>query len=68
MSGYPNLLVNNIAKENNTLFRMADKSLSDSEQTELHAQFEAIEKNRPAGSGVNDYIDRISSLTQFFNV
>jgi hemerythrin-like domain-containing protein len=68
MSGYADLLVNHIAKENNILFRMADKSLSESEQTELLAQFEAIEKNRPAGSGVNDFTDRISSLAQFYNV
>jgi hemerythrin-like domain-containing protein len=68
MSGYADLLVNHIAKENNILFRMADKSLSDAEQKELLVQFEAIEQKRTAGSEVKDYTDRISSLAQFYKV
>jgi hemerythrin-like domain-containing protein len=68
MSGYADLLVNHIAKENNILFRMADKSLSDAEQKELLVQFEAIEQKRTAGSEVKDYTDRISSLAQIYKV
>lgn len=68
MMGYADLLVNHIGKENNILFRMADKSLSGTEQAELLAQFEAIEQKRPSGSGVNDYIDRINALAQFYKV
>jgi len=64
MSAYADLLVSHIAKENNILFRMADKSLSDTEQKELLTQFEAIELKRPAGSKMNDYIDRINLLAQ----
>jgi len=68
MSAYADLLINHIAKENNILFRMADKSFSDDEQKELLSQFATIELQRPAGSGVNDYIDRINSLAQIYLV
>ena len=68
MSAYADLLVSHIAKENNILFRMADKSLSDAEQKELLAQFQAIELKRPAGSGVNDYIDRINLLAGIYHM
>jgi hypothetical protein len=47
---------------------MADKVLSDSEQANLLAQFEKIEEDRPAGSRVNDYIDRINVLASVYKV
>jgi hemerythrin-like domain-containing protein len=68
MSAYADLLVNHIAKENNILFRMADKSLSDAEQKDLLSRFEEIEMKRPAGSKVNDYVDRIKLLAQTYKV
>lgn len=68
MSGYAELLVNHIAKENNILFRLADRAFSDNEQKELLSQFEAIELKRPSGSKVNDYVDRIKLLAQIYEV
>jgi hemerythrin-like domain-containing protein len=62
MSGYADLLVNHITKENNILFRMADNVLSEIEQKSLAEQFETIEQNRQAGARVIDYINRINAL------
>lgn len=49
MSGYADLLVSHITKENNVLFRMADNALSDNEQKNLLVQFEALEQNCSVG-------------------
>jgi hemerythrin-like domain-containing protein len=68
MSGYADLLVNHITKENNILFHMADNALSDIEQKKLEEQFDTLEQNRPVGSKVNDYINRIKSLALFYKV
>jgi hemerythrin-like domain-containing protein len=62
MSGYSDLLVNHITKENNILFRMADNVLSEIEQKSLAEQFETMEQNRQAGARVIDYINRINTL------
>jgi hemerythrin-like domain-containing protein len=68
MSGYAELLVSHIKKENNILFRMADNALSASEQKNLLVQFEAIEQTRTEGKKVNDYINRIKALAIFYNI
>jgi hemerythrin-like domain-containing protein len=68
MTGYAGLLRNHISKENNILFRMADKALSDIEQQTLLEQFGIIEKNRSAGTRANDYIVTINKLASFYNV
>jgi hemerythrin-like domain-containing protein len=68
MIGYADLLINHISKENNMLFRMADKVLSDEEQKNLLVDFDVIEKNRPDGSRAQDYIDRINSLADIYKV
>jgi hemerythrin-like domain-containing protein len=68
MSGYAELLVSHIKKENNILFRMADNALSDSEQKKLLEQFEAVEQNHPKGEKVSDYINRINALTMFYKI
>lgn len=44
MQGYADLLRAHIGKENNVLFRMADKALSSDEQLELLNKFGSIEK------------------------
>lgn len=44
MQGYADLLRAHIGKENNVLFRMADKALSNDEQLELLNKFGSIEK------------------------
>ena len=68
MSGYADLLINHIAKENNILFRMADNELSDIEQKNLLEQFESLEQNRPAGTRVIDYVNRIDALALLYKV
>ncbi|HEY5470183.1 MAG TPA: hemerythrin domain-containing protein [Bacteroidales bacterium] len=68
MSGYADLLLNHITKENNVLFRMADNTLSHIEQKNLLSQFEEIEQNRPAGTRVSDYILRINDLALLYKV
>ena len=68
MNGYADLLVNHISKENNILFRMADKVLSDEEQKRLLESFEGIEQNRKEGMQVTDYIERINGLALFYKV
>jgi hemerythrin-like domain-containing protein len=68
MSGYAELLTNHIAKENNVLFRLADKAFSDKEQENLLLEFEKIEEARSAGTTVNDYIDQITTLAGFYKV
>jgi hemerythrin-like domain-containing protein len=68
MTGYADLLVNHIMKENNILFRMADNVLSDIEQKDLLGQFETIGQDRPDGTRANDYINRINSLALFYKV
>jgi len=68
MNGYADLLVNHISKENNILFRMADKVLSDEEQKRLLESFEGIEQNRKEGMQVTDYIERINGLALLYKV
>lgn len=68
MNGYADLLVNHISKENNILFRMADKVLSDEEQKRLLVSFESIELNRKEGMHVSDYIERINGLALVYKV
>ena len=68
MSGYADLLVSHITKENNVLFRMADNTLSENEQKNLLVQFEAIEQNRSSGTRAKDYIIRINDLALFYKV
>lgn len=44
--GYIDLLRNHIDKENNVLFGMADRSLSQAQQDQLYAEFENLERER----------------------
>jgi hemerythrin-like domain-containing protein len=68
MRAYAELLRNHISKENNILFRMADKTLSEDEQQNLLAEFGILEKVRPTGKRPTDYIDRINTLASFYKV
>lgn len=68
MTGYAELLVSHIAKENNILFRMADKVLSDEEQKDLSEKFESLEKLSNNGTRVTDYVNRINALALFYGV
>lgn len=66
MRGYVDLLRAHIAKENNVLFRMADKALSADEQKELLAQFIKAEQNPVCGGVIADCIRQIEALSDFY--
>ena len=68
LSGYADLLFNHISKENNILFRMADKVLSAGEQKDLLDHFHTVEDNRGKGSRAEDYIMRINDLARIYEV
>lgn len=62
MKGYIDLLRAHIAKENNVLFRMADRAFSEEEQKLLLSQFKRVEFNPICGGVVNDCIAQINNL------
>lgn len=62
MLGYSNLLVNHIAKENNVLFRMADRAFSDAEQETLYAQFVHLEEMNDTRAARQVYVSMINDL------
>lgn len=62
MKGYAELLRSHIAKENNVLFRMADRVLSEAEHSEILSGFSQEEKiQNPSLKYVNQ-IDKLSEL------
>jgi hemerythrin-like domain-containing protein len=60
MTGYANLLRNHISKENNILFRMADRVLSETDNAELSNRFSEAEKS--CGSCSGDYKNKIQEM------
>lgn len=66
MTGYGQLLQGHIGKENNVLFRMADKILTEDEQQELLVKFEEIESNRINGTNISEHIIAINELKTFY--
>lgn len=68
MTGYAELLRNHIGKENNILFRMADRVLSESDHLNLLGKFEEAERNHVSTSGSEDYIERIQKLVSHYNI
>lgn len=62
MRGYILLLRSHIAKENNVLFRMADKVLTETEQQDLLKEFSKIENSHVCGNVLNSYIASIETL------
>ena len=66
MTDYGNLLQSHISKENNVLFKMADKALSQKEQEQLLQEFSEIEKNSPYATNISKYIEEINSLKVFY--
>jgi hemerythrin-like domain-containing protein len=59
MKGYISLLRNHIAKENNILFRMADKVLNEADHNDLLMKFKEVETIKGPASG---YISEIEKL------
>lgn len=67
MQGYIDLLRNHISKENNILFRMADRSFSSTEQEELLDKFYDIEKNLSGKKGSGHFIAEIERLEDLYH-
>ena len=68
MAGYAELLKNHIGKENNILFRMADRALSETDNQELLKQFKEAETDHAAGSSSAEYINRIQQLALSYGI
>jgi len=68
MSGYADLLKNHIAKENNILFKMADRVLSDSDQKELLTSFGEAERNYSYKAGSVNYVEQIQRLADLYKI
>jgi hemerythrin-like domain-containing protein len=68
MAGYAELLQNHIGKENNILFRMADRALSEEDHKALLDQFRETEKTPANGLSSGDYILRIEALAKAYGV
>ncbi len=68
MQGYADLLKNHIAKENNVLFRMADKVFSTAEQESLLLDFTKVENKQENGYGKDDYVAMIENLTTVYTI
>jgi hemerythrin-like domain-containing protein len=68
MNGYSELLRSHISKENNILFRMADRVLSESDHHSLLSRFNEAEKNHVSSSGSKDYTVQIQNLISFYNI
>lgn len=66
MHGYSDLLRNHISKENNILFRMADRMLSETDQQELLKEFEKVENSGFCGEVLKDFISAIENLEKEF--
>jgi len=68
MHGYIELLRSHIAKENTILFKMADNAFSEEDHKTLLQQFKQIETNGIQGGTVNDFMDKINSLSKNYNL
>jgi hemerythrin-like domain-containing protein len=66
MLGYADLLKNHIAKENNVLFRMADKAFTPAEQESLLLDFAKVELSAENQGNKNDYIALIDNLASVY--
>jgi hemerythrin-like domain-containing protein len=66
MQGYIILLRNHIGKENNVLFRMADKALSESDQQELLKEFAKVENEGVCGGRLKECITAIEKLESVY--
>jgi len=67
MLGYADLLKNHIGKENNVLFRMADKAFTSAEQESLLLDFSKVESSQENGRSKNDYVTLIDTLAGIYS-
>ncbi|MEI6059295.1 MAG: hemerythrin domain-containing protein [Bacteroidota bacterium] len=66
MLGYADLLKTHIAKENNVLFRMADKAFTPAEQVSLLIDFIKVENQQQNGHSKDDYVSMINKLAGLY--
>jgi len=66
MQGYIDLLRAHIGKENNVLFRMADKALSPEEQLDLLNAFAALEMTVYTNGHITEYLVEIEELEAIY--
>jgi len=64
MTGYVNLLRNHISKENNILFRMADRVLTEEDHKELLNRYASVIPVSENGGGIPEYISDIERLEE----
>jgi hemerythrin-like domain-containing protein len=67
MTGYVSLLRNHIAKENNILFRMADKVLTDENHAGLLKAYSDVIPLTRKGGGITEYLNDIERLDKKYN-
>ena len=67
MLGYADLLKTHIAKENNVLFRMADKAFTPAEQVLLLIDFVKVENQQQNGNSKDDYVSMINKLAGLYS-
>jgi hemerythrin-like domain-containing protein len=65
MKGYAELLQSHISKENNILFRMADKVLTQNDHENLLKEFSKAESSRVPSS---EYINKIDNLAALYQI
>lgn len=66
MQGYIDLLRAHIGKENNILFRMADRTLSPEEQQALLTRFAAVEASDYSNNRIQRFITEIEGLEAIY--
>jgi hemerythrin-like domain-containing protein len=64
MTGYVNLLRNHISKENNILFRMADRVLSAEDHEALLNRYASVIPATANGGGIPEYLSDIERLEE----
>ncbi len=67
MLAYADLLKNHIGKENNVLFRMADKAFTSAEQESLLLDFTKVENRQENGNSEDDYVALIDTLAGIYS-
>ena len=68
MNGYISLLRNHINKENNILFKMADRVLTENDHETLLHQYGEIDTHNICGGDLNQCLSKIETLAKAYNV
>jgi hemerythrin-like domain-containing protein len=66
MTGYVDLLRSHISKENNILFRMADRVLSEDDHETLLHRYASVAPVTENGGGISEYISDIERLEKIY--